>query len=99
MNVLPEGRRLRIISVVLYAALIGILLAFYISPLKQIVEDRSQIASLKQSIQKTEQKNVQRRLMVHDLNTRAGIERAARARYGMIMPGEKVYVIPKKKGR
>jgi len=32
--------------------------------------------------------------LVKDLQTPAGIERAAREHYGMIRPGEQVYIVP-----
>ena len=60
----------RPLKVILYAALVGLLFASYISPLQGIIESKSRIAELE------------------------GVERAARERYGMIKPGEKVYLVP-----
>ena len=63
----------RPLKVILYAALVGLLFASYISPLQGIIESKSRIA---------------------ELETTEGVERAARERYGMIKPGEKVYLVP-----
>jgi cell division protein FtsB len=37
--------------------------------------------------------NTAQERLIKELNTPAGIERAARERYGMILPGEKVYIV------
>jgi cell division protein FtsB len=84
---------MRPVVVVLYAALIGLLLSSYVAPLRQIVEDRSHISSLQQSLQQLEAHNTRQERQAHALETRAGIERVARERYGMIKSGEKVYMV------
>ena len=84
----------RPLKVVLYAAFIGLLLASYITPLEQIVERRAEVSGLKAEISRTEAGNAELRREIEDLKTPAGIERAARERYGMIMPGETVYIVP-----
>lgn len=81
--------------VVIYAAFIGLLLASYIPPLQDILQNRAEIPVLEQKLQKAEMQNTARERLIKELNTPAGIERAARERYGMIRPGEKVYIIPK----
>ena len=88
-------RRLRPLVVVLYAAFIGLLLASYASPLQQIFESRAEIPVLEQKLQQAQTQNTARERLIKELNTPAGIERAGRERYGMIRPGEKVYMIPK----
>jgi cell division protein FtsB len=84
---------MRPVAVVLYAALIGLLLSSYVSPLRQIVEDHSRISSLRQSIQQLGSHNARQEAQARALKTSAGIERVARERYGMVKPGEKVYMI------
>ena len=87
--------RLRPLAVVIYAAFIGLLLASYMAPLQDILESRAQVSALEQKLQRTETQNTANKRLIEELNTPAGIERAARERYGMIRPGEKVYIIPK----
>ena len=82
------------LKVILYAAFIGLLLASYVSPLQDIVENRSRIASLRADIEEIERENAVKERTVEELQTPEGVERAARERYGMIKPGEKVYIVP-----
>ena len=84
----------RPLKVILYAAFIGLLLASYVSPLQDIVENRSRIASLREDIEEVERENAAKERAVEELQTPEGVERAARERYGMIKPGEKVYMVP-----
>jgi cell division protein FtsB len=84
--------------VVLYAAFLGLLLASYVSPLQQIFESRAEIPTLEQKLHEAQVDNTARERLIEELNTPAGIERAARERYGMIQPGEKVYIIPEGRG-
>lgn len=86
-------RRYRPLAVLLYAAFFGILLASYVAPIQQIVESRAEIPALEERLRETEARNVEQRRLVQELNTPEGIERAARERYGMIRPGEKVYIV------
>lgn len=86
-------RRFRPLAVVLYAAFIGLLLASYISPLGGIISGRADVAGLEQRLDEARAHNTEQRRLKEDLNTPAGIERAARERYGMIRPGEKVYIV------
>ena len=85
-------------AVVLYAAFIGLLLASYVSPLQEILERRAEIPALEQKLHETQVDNTARERLIEELNTPAGIERAARERYGMIEPGDKVYIIPEEDG-
>jgi cell division protein FtsB len=78
---------------VLYAAFIGLLLASYASPLQQILESRAEIPVLEHRLHEAEVHNAAQERLAKELNTPAGIERAARERYGMIKPGEKVYIV------
>jgi cell division protein FtsB len=84
----------RPLKVVLYAAFIGLLLASYVTPLQQILEDKSRIATLQADLEKMEKDNATKKRLTEELETAAGVERAARERYGMIKPGEKVYIVP-----
>ena len=79
----------------IYAAFLGLLLASYVPPLQDILHNRAEIPALEQKLQKTRTQNTADERLVEELKTPAGIERAARERYGMIRPGEKVYIIPK----
>ena len=88
-------RRLRPLVVALYAAFLGLLLASYVPPLQNIMHNRAEIPALEQKLQKTRTQNVANERLIEELKTPAGIERAARERYGMVLPGEKVYIIPK----
>ncbi len=81
--------------VVLYAAFIGLLLASYVSPLQEIIESRTEVQTLEERLHEAEVHNEAQERLIKELNTPAGIERAARERYGMILPGEKVYIVPK----
>lgn len=84
----------RPLKVVLYAAFIGVLLASYVSPLQQIVERRAEIPVLQEKIQDTSAYNAEQRRLAESLNTPEGVERAAREDYGMIRPGEEIYIVP-----
>ena len=83
---------------ILYAAFVGLLIASYVSPLQEIFERRAEIPTLEQKLHETQVDNTARERLIEELNTPAGIERAARERYGMIRPGEKVYIIPEADG-
>ena len=87
-------RRLRPLVVALYAAFLGILLASYVQPLQDLLHNRTRIPALEQKLQMAHSKNTERERLVKDLQTPAGIERAAREHYGMIRPGEQVYIVP-----
>jgi cell division protein FtsB len=78
---------------VLYAAFIGLLLASYITPIQDILSGRSEIPKLEQRLYEAEAGVAAERREVEALQTPEGIERAARERYGMILPGERVYII------
>jgi len=80
--------------VILYAAFVGLLLASYVAPLQHIFESKSRVAQLSSELETIEKKNAARERIVEELQTSAGVERAARERYGMIKPGEKVYIVP-----
>ena len=82
--------------VALYAAFLGLLLASYVPPLQDIMHNRAEIPALEQKLQKTQTQNIANERLIKELKTPAGIERAARERYGMVRPGEKVYIIPEK---
>lgn len=84
----------RPLKVVLYAAFIGVLLASYMAPLQQIIERRSEIPALQENIQKTSSYNAEQLRLAESLNTPEGVERAAREDYGMIRPGERIYIVP-----
>lgn len=86
-------RGLHPLAVAFYAALIVVLLTSYISPLRQISAYRAEIPSLEQSLRQTMDHNARQTQLAENLKTPAGIERAARHRYGMIKPGEKVYIV------
>jgi len=81
---------------VLYAAFLGILLASYIQPLQDIMHNRAEIPALEQKLQKASMQNTARERAIKELQTPAGIERSARENYGMIRPGEQVYIVPSK---
>ena len=85
---------LRPLKVVLYAALLGLLLASYVTPLQEIVSDRALISDLRVDLAELKKDNTSRRRAVAELETPEGIERAARERYGMIEAGEQVYIVP-----
>ncbi len=91
----PSRRSLNPLMVVLYATLIGLLLTSYVTPLRQIFEGQAQIPALEQRLEEVQDYNDRQRRLIEELNTPEGIELAARERYGMIMPGEKVYIVPK----
>ena len=84
----------RPLKVILYAAFVGLLLASYISPLQQIISDRGQVSTLRADLEEAQKDNAARERFVAELETPEGVERAARERYGMIKPGEKVYIVP-----
>ena len=80
--------------VVIYAAFLGLLLASYVPPLQDILHNRTEIPTVERKLQKTQTQNTANIRLLKELKTPAGIERAARERYGMIRPGEKVYIVP-----
>jgi cell division protein FtsB len=83
----------RPLKVVLYAALIGLLLASYVTPLQDIVSGRASVSELDAQVRRLEANNVTQRRVVEELNTPEGVERAARERYGMVRPGERIYIV------
>jgi cell division protein FtsB len=83
----------RPVKVILYAAFIGLLLASYFSPLQQIFEDRNRISTLHSDLATLDKENIAKERLTEELQTEEGVERAARERYGMIKPGEKVYIV------
>ena len=83
----------RPLKVVLYAALIGLLLASYITPLQDIVSARASVSGLDAQVRQLEANNVTQRRVVEELNTPEGVERVARERYGMVRPGERIYIV------
>ena len=85
---------LRPLKVVLYAALLGLLLASYVTPLQEIAANKTLISNLRADVAGLEGDNTSRRRAVEELQTPEGIERAARERYGMVEPGEQVYIVP-----
>ena len=92
-------RRLRPLAVVIYAAFIGLLLASYVTPLQEVVQSRAEIPALEERLHEAEVHNTAQQRLIRELNTPEGIERAARERYGMILPGETVYIIvPEEEG-
>lgn len=84
----------RPLKVILYAAFVGLLLASYISPLQEILEDKSRISALQADLEQVKKENAAKERLAQDLETSSGVERAARERYGMIKQGEKVYILP-----
>jgi cell division protein FtsB len=84
----------RPLKVVLYAAFIGLLLASYVAPLQQIFESKAYIAAIRAELERLEKDNAAKRQLTEELETPDGVERTARERYGMIKPGEKVYIVP-----
>ncbi|MGF1473119.1 MAG: septum formation initiator family protein [Rubrobacteraceae bacterium] len=89
----------RILKVVLYAAFIGVLLASYVDPLQQIMDRRAEIPALRSEINQLQADTADQRRLIEELNTPEGIERAAREHYGMILPGEKIYIVPEDRER
>ncbi len=83
----------RPLKVVLYAALIGLLLASYTTPLQDILTARAQVSELDAQVRQLEANNVTQRRVVEELNTPEGVERVARERYGMVRPGERIYIV------
>ena len=83
----------RPLKVILYAAFVGLLLASYVAPLQQIFESKSHISVLQVDTGQLEKDNAAKKRLIEELQTPAGVERAAREHYGMIKPGEKVYIV------
>ena len=84
----------RPLKVILYAAFVGLLLASCITPLQEIMASRTRIADMRADLVALEKSNVSQRRLLEELETPAGVERVARERYGMVKPGEKVYIVP-----
>ena len=83
----------RPLKVVLYAAMIGLLLASYVTPLQEIVAGNARDAELSADLHQLEADNAAQKRVIEELNTPEGVERVARERYGMVRPGEKVYIV------
>ncbi len=83
----------RPLKVVLYAALIGLLLASYVTPLQHIDADTARVQELGADLESLQADNAAQKRRVEELNTAEGIERVARERYGMVRPGEQVYIV------
>ena len=84
----------RSLKVMLYAAFVGLLLASYATPLQQIIESNNRISVLQKELESIEKENAVKMRLAKELQTPDGVERAAREHYGMIKPGEKVYIVP-----
>ena len=89
-------RLVRPLKVVLYAALIGLLLASYVSPLQEIFTARARAAELSADLHHLEANIAAQERVIEELNTPEGVERVARQRYGMVRPGETVYIVEEK---
>jgi cell division protein FtsB len=83
----------RPLKVILYAAFVGLLLASYVSPLQEIMENKSHISALQADLERVKKENAAKERLAQELETPSGVERAARERYGMIKPGEQVYIV------
>jgi cell division protein FtsB len=83
----------RPLKVILYAAFVGLLLASYVSPLQEIMENKSHISALQADLERVKKENAAKERLAQELKTPSGVERAARERYGMIKPGEQVYIV------
>ena len=83
----------RPLKVVLYAALIGLLLASYVTPLQEIVAGHARAAELRADLQRLRADSAAQERLIEELNTPEGVERVARERYGMVRPGEQVYIV------
>jgi cell division protein FtsB len=83
----------RPLKVILYAAFVGLLLASYVSPLQEIMENKSRISALQADLERVTKENAAKERLAQELGTPSGVERAARERYGMIKPGEQVYIV------
>jgi cell division protein FtsB len=81
-------------KVVLYAAFVGLLLASYLGPLQEIQKQRQNMAALRAELELLRSENASTKRETEDLGTTSGLENAARERYGMVYPGEKVYIVP-----
>ena len=88
-------RLARPLKVVLYAALIGLLLASYVTPLQEIFAGRARVAELGANLRQLEADNAAQERVIEELNTPEGVERVARERYGMVRPDEQVYIVRK----
>lgn len=86
-------------KVVLYAAFVGLLLASYLGPLQEIQKHRQNIAVLRAEMELLRSENSSTKRETEDLGTPSGLENAARERYGMVYPGEKVYIVPDERYR
>ncbi len=84
----------RSLKLMLYAAFVGLLLASYVTPLQQIIESNNRISVLQTELESVEKENAIKMRLANELQTPDGVERAAREHYGMIKPGEKVYIVP-----
>ena len=84
----------RSLKVMLYAAFVGLLLASYVTPFQQIIESNNRISVLQTELESVEKENAIKMRLANELQTPDGVERAAREHYGMIKPGEKVYIVP-----
>ncbi|MDN5697401.1 MAG: septum formation initiator family protein, partial [Rubrobacter sp.] len=60
----------------------------------QILDGKARVASLESDIQSIEESNESKNREIEELQEPQGIERAARERYGMVDPGEEVYIVP-----
>ena len=80
--------------VVLYAAFIGLLLASYVTPIQDILTGREEMPHLQSRLAASEEDVAAGEREVKALNTPEGIERAARERYGMVAPGDRIYIVP-----
>ncbi|MDQ3387514.1 MAG: septum formation initiator family protein [Actinomycetota bacterium] len=90
-----SGRATGTLKAALYAALLGVIVASYASPTQSIISDRSNISTLETKVAEIKAQNTAQKRTGEELKTPKGVERAARERYGMVKPGEKIYVVPK----
>lgn len=86
-------RPVRPLKVILYAALIGLLSASYVTPVQDIMAGRARISEHEADLGSLKEDNAARERLIEELNTPEGVERAARERYGMVKPGETVYIV------
>ncbi len=78
---------------IVLAVLVLLLIGLNVRPIQEIYRQSKEAAELEKDLTSLKSENEQLRTEIERLNTDAYIEQQARARLGLIKPGEKAYVI------
>jgi cell division protein FtsB len=80
-------------QMIVIGLVIALACAMAIGPTRQLLEQRDRIAGMEDELQSIERSNSQLEQRIARLNDRDYVEQLARAQSGLVLPGEKAFVV------